>query len=204
MSAEGETNKKNVRTGEAPTGGVDINPSFGGERKEIEAAFDELSAIDPELEDLLSSISPDQETLAGRIGSVKKFVREGGFKNTEKALGEDETLFNKVYMILGPEFVRGTSVRVRELCKTMEDIFRIVYESSPVIFHDDDVIREYLGDEEGEVLENNLSNLRFMAAVELARLRAQSPGLDLGNDDDKKVWKLLEKAKTRVKASIQR
>lgn len=173
------------------------------ERDGITDAFDRLSAIEPGLEDILSSISLDQKTLAGRIESVKEFVREGGFKNTEKALGEDEALFETVYMILGPEFVDGQRVKVREFCKTMEDIFKMVYESFPVIVSGNDSIGQYLRDGNGEVSDERFLEVRKLAVLELAQVRAENQGVNLGDDNDKKVWDMLGVAEERVKRKVE-
>lgn len=203
MGAEKETDKKNVELGEVETGGINMNSPSGGESKEIKAAFDGLAALDPELEDLLTSISLDQRTLAGRVESVKRFVRKGGFKNTERALKEDEALFDKVHMILGSEFMDGERVKFRELCKTMEDIFRITYGSFPVIVSRQDVIGGYILSADGEVSDKRFLEVRRLAVLRLAQVRSENPGVDIGNDDDRKVWGLLEEAEKRVKRDIE-
>lgn len=203
MGAEKEMDKKNVQSGEVETYGIDMSHPSGGESEEIGAAFDGLAALDPALAKLLASISVDQKTLAGRVESVKRFVREGGFKNTERALKEDEVLFDKVYMILGSEFMDGQRVKFRELCKTMEDIFKIMYGSFPVIVSQQDVIGAYILGEDGEVSDKRFLEVRRLAVFRLAQVRSENPGVDIGNDDDRKVWGLLEEAEKRVKRDIE-
>lgn len=101
MGASGRERKNTPNVGEIvddklEKDGAEVEEGGGDERKEIKDAFDGLAELDSEFEGLLASVSLTQKALAGRIGSVKEFVREGGFKNTEKALEEDETLFEKV------------------------------------------------------------------------------------------------------------